>query len=206
MLRNRFGGIHVDVRKSASETLVTLSAFKRGLAPVQLINNTKDQVIRYAEKGTGSKGEVFFLLPGQSCYYTWLKPGGPRILTWLPEMHQNPTEDCYENSLETDGQGSIHLGQDKLGQDKYLSWVSFLDGMQRVLLFTDDANLCYELANTNGDGERIDLEIDISIFGIGLSLINNSLCQEIVYMNISSSDIIWEVRKQGKTRYLCTLC
>ena len=72
--------------------------------------------------------------------------------------------------------------------------------MQRVLLFTDDPNLCYELANTNGDRERIEYELDFSIFGIGLSLINNNLRQEIVYMSISSSDTVWEIRKQGKTR------
>ena len=72
--------------------------------------------------------------------------------------------------------------------------------MQRVLLFTDDPHLCYELNNTNGDRERIDMEIDISIFGIGVSLINNYLRQEIVYMSISSSDTVWEIRKQGKTR------
>ena len=94
----------------------------------------------------------------------------------------------------------MFTGPDKFGQDKFLSWVSFLDGMQRVLLFTDDPSLCYELANTNGDRERIDMEIDISIFGIGVSLINNYLRQEIVYMSISSSDTVWEIRKQGKTR------
>ena len=97
------------------------------------------------------------------------------------------------------GKNSIS-GPDKFGQEQYLSWVSFLDGMQRVLLFTDDPNLCYALANTNGDRERIDYELDFSIFGIGLSLINNNLRQEIVYMSISSSDTVWEIRKQGKTR------
>ncbi len=35
MLGNRFGGLHVDVRTSASETLVTMSIYKRGLAPVR---------------------------------------------------------------------------------------------------------------------------------------------------------------------------
>lgn len=61
LLRNRFGGIFVDVRASASETLVTLTTYKRGLAPVHLINHTKEQVIRYGEKG--SSGEQFYQKP-----------------------------------------------------------------------------------------------------------------------------------------------
>ena len=62
-------------------------------------------------------------------------------------------------------------------------------------LFTEDAPLCYNLAHTTGESERIEQEIDISIFGIGLSLLNNSCYgisgggnnHEIVYMSISSS-------------------
>ena len=51
MLGNRYGGLYVDVRTSASETLLTISSYKRGQAPVQLINQTKNQMIQYGEKG-----------------------------------------------------------------------------------------------------------------------------------------------------------
>ena len=34
----------------------------------------------------------------------------------------------------------MFTGPDKFGWGKYLSWVSFLDGMQRVSFFTDDPN------------------------------------------------------------------
>ena len=54
-----------------------------------------------------------------------------------------------------------------------LSWVSFLDGMQRVLLFTDHPELAAQLAKTTGEMERIEQEVDISIYGVGLSLVNN---------------------------------
>ena len=90
--------------------LFYFSSFKRGLAPVQLINHSKSHVITYAEKGDMS--EMFFLVPGQRCYYTWIKPGGPRILTWAHET-QKVSMEYYENSLETDDQGHISLGKEK---------------------------------------------------------------------------------------------
>ena len=48
-------------------------------------------------------------MPGQSCYYTWIKPSGDRILTWAHENDKN-TVDYYENALETDGLDHIRLG------------------------------------------------------------------------------------------------
>ena len=44
----------------------------------------------------------------------------------------------------------------------------------------------------------------MSIRGIGISLVNNTCLQsnyEIIYMCITSSDVDWEIRKQGKNRY-----
>ena len=135
------------------------------------------------------------MIPGQSSYYTWLKPSGDRTLVWSREGIGKSAQE-FENSLETDGQDVLELAQ-----NRYLAWVSFLDGMQRVLLFTDDPGLCYSLAHTTGEHERIAQEINISIFGIGVSVINNTSLSsnyEIVYLSISSSDIVWEIRRQGK--------
>jgi hypothetical protein len=66
-------------------------------------------------------------------------------------------------------------------------------------LFTEDAGLCYNLANTTGQYERIEQEIEVSIFGVGLSLVNNCCFDvsgggnnhEIAYMSISSSGIFF---------------
>ena len=40
MLGNKLGGVFVECRTSASETTVTLSPYKRGLAPVQVLVDT----------------------------------------------------------------------------------------------------------------------------------------------------------------------
>jgi len=72
-------------------------------------------------------------------------------------------------------------------------------------LFTDDPGLCFNLAHTTGENERIEQEIDLSIHGIGISVVNNSAGSigsgyELLYTSITSSDIVWEIRKTGKSR------
>ena len=188
MLGNCYGGLHVECRVSSSETLLTVSPYKRGLAPVQLINNSPC-MIEYSEVGSDS---AQYLGPKESCYFTWLNPSGSRKLVW--SISGFPDE--YTNSLESDKEGVVELDKDRV-----CAWVSFLDGMQRVLLFSDDASLCYQLAHTTGEFERIDQEIDISINGIGISLVNNYKMHEVLYVSITSSDIVWEYRKSGKSRY-----
>jgi vacuolar protein sorting-associated protein 13A/C len=54
-------------------------------------------------------------------------------------------------------------------------WVSFLDGMQRVLLFTLDMNIACD-AQSVGELEPLDKEITVSLHGLGLSLVNNLTC------------------------------
>jgi hypothetical protein len=89
-----------------------------------------------------------FLSPGESAYYTWINPEGNRVLVWIMDSFKKSHE--FENALQSDGSDVIELGQ-----NRYLAWVSFLDGMQRVLLFTEDPGLCYSLSQTTGEHERI---------------------------------------------------
>jgi vacuolar protein sorting-associated protein 13A/C len=63
-------------------------------------------------------------------------------------------------------------------------WVSFLDGMQRMLLFTLDMNIARD-AQSAGELEPIDKEITVSIHGLGLSLINNLSHVEVMYIGIA---------------------
>ena len=65
-------------------------------------------------------------------------------------------------------------------------WVSFLDGLQRVLLFTE----CEEIVNiseTSTALQSITQSIEVKIHGIGLSLINNETGVDILYLGITSS-------------------
>lgn len=62
-------------------------------------------------------------------------------------------------------------------------WVSFLDGMQRILMFTTDAHIAMGCQATR-KLEIINREILISIHSLGLSLVNNDICMELMYLRI----------------------
>lgn len=72
----------------------------------------------------------------------------------------------------------------RINETKKISWGSFLDGLQRVILFTDDPNLAAG-AHTMGEAEFVDTEFVLSMQGMGLSLVNDPILQEIIYMSIS---------------------
>lgn len=64
-----------------------------------------------------------------------------------------------------------------------LFWVSFLDGIQRILMFTNDAKIAEE-CQASSKLEIINREILISIHSLGLSLVNNDLSSELMYLSI----------------------
>lgn len=75
--------------------------------------------------------------------------------------------------------------------------MSFLDGTQRVLLFTNDFDIANEAHSVN-QLEKVTQEIEVDIHGIGLSLVNNLKQCDIMYIGIASSGVIWEEKKKNK--------
>jgi hypothetical protein len=51
-------------------------------------------------------------------------------------------------------------------------WVSYLEGSQRVLLFTQDERIAYQ-ARSNIDAEKSNMELFLSFSGIGISLVSS---------------------------------
>ena len=43
-------------------------------------------------------------------------------------------------------------------------------------------------------------QVDISIYGVGVSVVNNesSVRKELAYLSVRSSEVVWEIRKEGK--------
>ena len=66
--------------------------------------------------------------PQQVSMYTWTDKMGDRELEWSCGKKEN-----VKNDLVKDG-----IGEFMFDADNKVYWVSFLDGMQRVLLFTED--------------------------------------------------------------------
>lgn len=72
----------------------------------------------------------------------------------------------------------------RVGNDTRVYWVSFLDGMQRILLFTSDVLLAHD-THKAGESGVINTEVTMSMHGVGLSLVNNLIRQEILYVSIA---------------------
>lgn len=62
--------------------------------------------------------------------------------------------------------------------------MSFLDGRQRVLLFTEDVAVVTKACQAE-ELEQFQQEVNISVQNLGLSLINNDNRREIAYMGVT---------------------
>lgn len=153
------------------------------MAPALIINHTP-HTMSFWEKETV---QIRKLYPNHNFLYTWEHPSGPRVLVW-DIGHNKEAED----DLRKDGVGEFSPTEGVI-----VYWVSFLNGMQRTLLFTTERQVA-EDAQSAKQFEQIQQEVTVSIHGLGLSLVNNESLQEIMYIGIASSGIIWETSKSGK--------
>ncbi|ENN76402.1 hypothetical protein YQE_07063, partial [Dendroctonus ponderosae] len=182
-LSNKYGGVNVDIQLNEGAVYVSLAPYAVGCAPALIINHTT-QDFNFWEK---QSVQIRSLKPNGYVYYTWENPSGPRTLVW----EKSPKVEI-ENDLRKDDCGSFHVAHQEV------FWSSFLDGMQRVILFTECRNLAENATNIF---EIIQQEITLSLHGFGLSLVNNLTRQEIMYIGIASSGIIWETCKLDRRRF-----
>ncbi|XP_036909925.1 vacuolar protein sorting-associated protein 13C isoform X2 [Sturnira hondurensis] len=177
------GALLVDVNTAEHSTVITFSDYHEGSAPALIINHTPWNTLRYKQSGTQEEVE---LLPRQARLFAWADPTGTRKLTWR-----------YETNT-----GQQDLLKDECGQFPYdansqIHWVSFLDGRQRVLLFTDDVALVSKALQAE-EMEQADHEVTFSLHSLGLSLVNNEKKQEVSYIGITSSGVVWEMKPKQK--------
>lgn len=78
------------------------------------------------------------------------------------------------------------MGQFSYDNLSQIHWISFLDGRQRVLLFTEDVGVVTK-ARQAEELEQFQQEVKVSLQSLGLSLINNATRQEIAYIGITRS-------------------
>lgn len=202
-LKNKYGGINVDVQITEGVIYITFTEYHPGDAPGLIINHT-DERITFWEKGNVN---ARVLNPQEKIFYTWLDPAGERKLMWKNLGKQN-----VENDLKRDDVNEFIIAEDKDGgrrdsskrgsyDDHKIYWVSFLDGLQRILLFTKTESI----ANNTQSASHLDKvtqQITVDIHGVGLSLVNNIKQFDLMYIGIASSNVIWEQCKKGRWRPL----
>ncbi|ELW71324.1 Vacuolar protein sorting-associated protein 13C [Tupaia chinensis] len=177
------GGILVDVNTAEHSTVITFSDYHEGSAPALIINHTPWDSLTYKQSGSQ---EAMELLPQQARLFAWADPTGARKLTWRYAANVG------EHDLLKDG-----CGQFPYDANIQIHWVSFLDGRQRVLLFTDDVALVSKALQAE-EMEQADHEITLSLHSLGLSLVNNENKQEVSYIGITSSGVVWEMKPKQK--------
>lgn len=72
----------------------------------------------------------------------------------------------------------IHAGSKEI----YL--VSFFEGLQRIILFTEDEKV-FKLTYESEKVELAEQEIIVSLQDVGISLVNNYSKQEVAYIGIT---------------------
>ncbi|KAM6058763.1 intermembrane lipid transfer protein VPS13C isoform 2-T2 [Chlamydotis macqueenii] len=177
------GGLLVDVNVSEHSTVISFSDYHEGAAPALIVNHTSWDSLRYKQSGLQEEME---LKPKQVCLFAWTDPTKTRKLTW------GYSQNFGEHDLLKD-----ECGQFPYNANTQIHWVSFLDGRQRVLLFTDDVAIVSK-ARQAEELEQPDQEINLSIHSLGLSLVNNENKKEISYIGITSSGVVWELKRKQK--------
>ncbi|XP_029622522.1 vacuolar protein sorting-associated protein 13C-like [Salmo trutta] len=181
---DQYGGVIVDVNISDNSTVISFTDYYDGAAPALIVNHTPWVTITYRQSGST---ESRALNPGEAQRFAWDNPAGVRKLSWK----------CQEHSS-----GELDLVKDECGQFAYdglsqVHWVSFLDGRQRVLLFTEDVAVVTK-ARQAEELEQFQQEVNVSLQNLGLSFINNDNRQEIAYVGITSSGVVWEMRPKNR--------
>ncbi|GCC33396.1 hypothetical protein chiPu_0011865, partial [Chiloscyllium punctatum] len=179
------GGIIVDVNVADHATVITFTDYYDGSAPALIINHTT--AVKFRFKQSGLQDELI-LDPGEARLFAWADPTGVRKLNW----------GCAWKTAELD------LLKDQFGQflwqnNNQIHWVSFLDGRQRVLVFTEDVAVISK-ARQAEDLMQFDMGVTISLHSLGLSLVNNESKQEIAYIGITSSGVVWEMKRKQRWR------
>uniref|UniRef100_A0A8C3CU88 Vacuolar protein sorting 13 homolog A n=1 Tax=Cairina moschata TaxID=8855 RepID=A0A8C3CU88_CAIMO len=186
-LDNKLGGIIVDVNLTEHSTVITFSNYHDGAAPFLLINHTEEEIIEYGQSSLSQLEGC--LQPNKAVLYTWADPAGSRKLTWkcgkiTEEI--TPKEDKME-VLSLDCRKVVYLA-------------SFFEGLQRIVLITEDENV-FKLAYESIKAELAEQEIILSLQDVGISLVNNYTKQEVSYIGITSSDVVWETKPEKKSRW-----
>lgn len=74
--------------------------------------------------------------------------------------------------------------QQEIETDKGGYWVSFLDGLQRVIIFTPDAYV-YKISQRPSLVERSNASVTANLLAIGLSLVDDIDSREVAYLGLT---------------------
>nr|XP_032824603.1 vacuolar protein sorting-associated protein 13C-like isoform X1 [Petromyzon marinus] len=182
----QYVGLVMDVSLGEHSTVISFADYFEGSAPVHLVNHSHE-VVAYTQSDSNDKRT---LQPGQSVLYTWSDPCRKRHLRWTC------CDQSYELDLLKDDGGKVEIGG-----ELRVSWACFLDGLQRCLLFTADVAVVAR-AQDAPLVERARSRVALSLQALGLSLVNDDAKQEISFIGITSSGVVWEEKPKRRWKMM----
>ncbi|XP_008285200.1 intermembrane lipid transfer protein VPS13A isoform X2 [Stegastes partitus] len=208
-LDNSVGGIIVDVNLSEHSATIRFSEYHDGAAPFLIINHTKDQTLQFHQSArteytwvpdelldlSSSEGEDSSqketeqeeLEAGKAVHYTWTQPTGSRELCWSCGTYSGKLRSEEDLLEDMNNEGKLFV-------------ISFYEGLQRVVLFTEEQRI-YKVLCESEKAQLAEQEIILSLQNMGVSLVNNSTGQEVSFIGITSSDVVWESKPKKKNRW-----
>lgn len=208
-LDDSVGGIIVDVNLSEHSATIQFSEYHDGAAPFLIINHTKDQILQFhqsartetswvadelldlsfsmEEDSSQKEAEHEQLEAGKAVHYTWTEPTGSRELCWKCGSYSGKLKSEEDLRVDMNNEGKLFV-------------ISFYEGLQRVVLFTEEQRI-YKLLCESEKAQLAEQEIILSLQNMGVSLINNSSSQEVSFIGITSSDVVWELKPKKKGRW-----
>ncbi|CAH1406539.1 unnamed protein product [Nezara viridula] len=178
---NMYGAIDVDVQLSDGGAYIAFYHYEVGMAPVLIMNQT-NTVVDLCD--SSAKDKIYSLDPRQKMLFTWEKISDNHHISFCKGE--------FTSDLKEDNMGPFIVRN-----KQQLYWSTFLYGPQRVFLITDSQIIAAESINLS-DYEIISNSIEVRLQGIGLSLVDNNKKRELLYISLSSSDVVWEARKLDK--------
>lgn len=123
----------MDVQVTEGAVYITFTGYFDGDAPALIINNT-DEPLTFFERGDVNQKT---LKPKEKVLYAWRDPSGEKKIVF----HDYVNGKEIETDLRKD---SVESFSNSKNDANPTYWMSFLDGTQRVLLFTQ--NSCIQTA------------------------------------------------------------
>ncbi|CAF3586652.1 unnamed protein product [Adineta steineri] len=180
--------INVEVNATDFDGVrVIFGDYKVGDAPLLIVNCLKTESITFCQRDD-KRSQILPEL--HYTYHTWMDPLKPRELVIL----------CGSKSAQID----LNPQCGSIGKDgeRNLNYTVFIDGVQTVLLFSDDLKIIEAASGVPSLVESMDQQIQIGIYDIGISIVNDRTREEMLYISLNKSKVVWTEKKKDRVKPL----
>ncbi|CAF4238145.1 unnamed protein product, partial [Adineta steineri] len=180
--------IYVEVTATDFDGVrVIFGDYKIGDAPLLLVNCLKKDPISFCQV---DDVRTQVLPPLNYVYYTWPDPLKSRELVISCGSKKKTVELTPQCGF---------LGQNG---DHNVSYTTFVDGIQTVLLFSDDTKVIEAASGMPSLAESMGQRVQIGIHDIGLSIVNDVTREEMLYISLNKSKVVWTETRRSRVRPL----